>query len=107
MDVPNERGLYFRVGNLYQRLRGCGWTVNLAPTFEPFHVFGFNGCALRSLLARHDLLVRDWTVYTGRAVLPPRRGLFSFLEKNAADLVTALSDWGGMGTYIETWAVKR
>lgn len=106
VDVPNERGLYFLMGNWYQRLRGRRWTVNLAPTFEPFHVFGFNSMALRNLLAQHGLSVRDWTVYTGHAVVPQRKGMIGYLEKHAANLITALSDWGGMGTYIETWAVK-
>src|SRR5437016_5804732 len=30
VDVPNEAGLYFRLGNLYERLRGRDWVVNLA-----------------------------------------------------------------------------
>ncbi len=41
IDVPNECALYTRVGNLYQRLRGRDWAVNLSPTFPPFHVVGF------------------------------------------------------------------
>ncbi len=107
LDVPNEQGLYFRVGNIYQRLRGRDWTVNLAPTFEPFHVFGFNAGALRRLLAKHGFIVKDWRVYGGRSVLPKRSGLLGYLEQRASQFITALSNWGGMGTYIETWAVKQ
>jgi len=107
LDVPNERGLYFLVGNLYQRLRGRDWTVNLAPTFEPFHVFGFNPKALRSLLARYSLSVTDWVVYGGRAVLLRRKGLVGYLEKQGSQLITALSNRRGLGTYIETWAIKQ
>ncbi|QYO63781.1 class I SAM-dependent methyltransferase [Leptolyngbya sp. 7M] len=40
LDVPNEAGLYFRIGNVYQKFRGRNWCVNLAPTFSPYHVFG-------------------------------------------------------------------
>lgn len=107
LDVPNERGLYFRVGNFYQRLRGRDWTVNLAPTFEPFHVFGFNARALRRLLAKHNLVVKDWLIYGGQSHLPRRTGVFGYLEQKASQLITALSKWGEMGTYIETWAIKQ
>ena len=107
LDVPNEKGLYFRMGNLYQRLRGRNWTVNLAPTFEPFHVFGFNGRALRMLLAKYGLTVKDWHVYGGRSVLPRRNSFLGHLEHRASQLVTVISNWGGLGTYIETWVVKQ
>lgn len=107
LDVPNEQGLYFRVGNLYQRLRGRDWTVNLAPTFEPFHVFGFNEGALRLLLTKHGFIVRDWRVYGGRSLVPRRNGLLGYFEQRASQLITALSNLGGLGTYIETWAVKQ
>ncbi|MDT4969318.1 MAG: hypothetical protein QOJ64_4055 [Acidobacteriota bacterium] len=107
VDVPNESGLYFRFGNLYQKLSRRDWTVNLAPTFEPFHVFGFNPRSLRLLLSKHGLSVRHWRVFAGRSVLPNRRGLIGSFEQLAAHAVTALSNIGELGTYIETWAVKE
>jgi len=106
VDVPNENGLYFRLGNLYQRFRGRDWSVNLAPTFEPYHVFGFNARSLRKLLSKHDLRVRHWHVYAGHAMLPNRPGMLGALEKLAAHGVTFASGVGGLGTYIETWAVR-
>ena len=106
VDVPNEAGLYFRLGNLYQRLRGRDWVVNVAPTFEPFHVFGFSPRSLRALLRKHGLEVREWRVYGGRSMVPRRGGLFGAFEHLAARAVTAASNLGDLGTYIETWAVK-
>jgi SAM-dependent methyltransferase len=106
VDVPNETGLYFRLGNLYQKLRGRDWVVNVAPTFEPFHVFGFSSRSLRALMDKHGLAVREWHVYGGRSVLPDRGGLLGALENLAARAVTAASNVRGMGTYIEAWAVK-
>jgi SAM-dependent methyltransferase len=106
VDVPNEAGLYFRLGNLYQKLRGRDWVVNVAPTFEPFHVFGFGPRSLRALLAKHGLAVREWRVYGGRSMVPGRGGAVGVVEHLAARAVTAASNLGELGTYIETWAVK-
>ena len=107
VDVPNERGLYFRIGNMYQKLRGRDWTVNLAPTFEPFHVFGFNPFALRKLLNKHGLEISAWRVYPGRSVLPHAGSVASTFEVWASRLVTSLSRINELGTYIDTWAIKK
>jgi SAM-dependent methyltransferase len=107
VDVPNEAGLYFRVGNLYQRLRGRDWVVNLAPTFSPFHVFGFSPRSLRALLAKYRLQPQHWQIYAGEAMVPSRQGMIGFVEKLAARGVTAVSRLGNLGTYIETWAVRE
>lgn len=106
IDVPNETGLYFRVGNLYQRLRGRDWAVNLSPTFAPFHVFGFSAKSLRALLSKHGLSVAVWRCYGGRANLPSRGGVAGLAEQAAARLVTAASNVGNLGTQIEAWAIK-
>lgn len=106
VDVPNERALYFRVGNLYQKLRGRDWVVNLAPTFSPFHVFGFSPRSLNALLSKYDLRPCHTRVYPGRAMVPSRPGIVGELERLAANAVTSLSKLGSLGTYIETWAVK-
>ena len=107
VDVPNEKGLYFFVGNVYQRARGRDWVVNLAPTFPPFHVFGFSPRSLRALLAKHGLKPERWQVYPGQAMVPARGGLIGLFEQQAAHAITALSSIGSLGTYIETWAIKR
>lgn len=106
LDVPNETGLYFRLGNLYQRLRGRNWVVNLAPTFSPYHVFGFTPKALRAMLAKHELTPVKWFVYGGTSMVPAGNGLIGMVERTAAALVTKASEWGELGTYIETWARK-
>lgn len=107
VDVPNEEGLYFRVGNLYQRLRGRDWVVNTAPTFPPFHLFGFGPRSLRKLLQRHYLRPTDWRVYPGESMVPAHDNSIAMLERLAAKAVTAASSVGELGTYIETWAIKE
>jgi 2-polyprenyl-3-methyl-5-hydroxy-6-metoxy-1,4-benzoquinol methylase len=107
VDVPNEAGLYFKMGNFYEKACRRDWTVNLAPTFSPFHVFGFNPSALRALLSKHNLKVAKWHVYPGRSVLPNTGGIVSAVERLAAHTVTAVSRIGSLGTYIEAWAIKN
>ncbi len=107
LDVPNETGLFFRVGNLYQRMRGRDWCVNLSPTFSPFHIFGFNPRSLRRLLAKHGLEPTVWKVYAGTSMVPADGGMRARLESLAGRIVTGLSNVGEMGTYIEAWAVKK
>jgi 2-polyprenyl-3-methyl-5-hydroxy-6-metoxy-1,4-benzoquinol methylase len=107
LDVPNEQGLYFKVGNFYQKLKGRRWVVNLAPTFEPFHVFGFGPKSLRRLLAKYDFNIAAWRVYGGTSFVPGDNGLMSQLERQAAKVVTSISNVGNLGTYIETWAIKK
>jgi SAM-dependent methyltransferase len=107
VDVPNEQGLYFIIGNLYQKLRARDWVVNLSPTFNPFHVFGFSPRSLRALLSKHGLTPYFWKVYPGRAMVPSRSGLIGVVEKFGAHAVTSISRIGSLGTYIETWAVKQ
>ena len=106
VDVPNERGLYFRAGNIYQKLKGRDWCVNLAPTFSPYHLFGFGPTSLKRLLSKHGLKPKVWTVVAGTSLVPSRGGIAGKLESLAAKAVTAASRFGEMGTYIETWAAK-
>lgn len=107
VDVPNEKGLFFTVGNAYERLRGRDWCLNLAPTFSPFHIFGFGPTSLRKLLSKYGLTPVIWTVYGGTSFVTRRSGPLGLAESLAARVVSKISNLGEMGTYIETWAVKE
>jgi SAM-dependent methyltransferase len=107
LDVPNEQGLYFHVGNFYQRICGRNWVVNLAPTFSPFHIFGFGSRSLKALLGKHGLRPTDLRFYGGRSVLESGGSTRGGIEVLASRAVTVLSNIGSLGTYIETWAIKE
>jgi len=107
LDVPNEKGLYFFVGNAYQRLRGRKWCVNLAPTFSPFHVFGFSPGSLKILLRKYGLEPKILNVYGGTSLVPSLGGFMGSLESYASKLVTLISKFGNLGTYVETWAARK
>jgi SAM-dependent methyltransferase len=107
IDVPNEQGLYFRVGNLYQKFNGRDWVVNLAPTFPPFHLFGFGKKSLCRLLKKHGLEPTKLRFYGGQSNLQSDASARGSLEVLASRLVSAVSNMGRLGTYIETWAIKQ
>jgi SAM-dependent methyltransferase len=106
LDVPNERGLFFKVGNLYQRFRSREWCINLSPTFPPFHLFGFSPKSLRMLLNAEGLDLTKLFVFGGECVLESRRGILGSIERSAAKLITAASNFSRMGSYIAAWAQK-
>jgi SAM-dependent methyltransferase len=107
VDVPNEKGLIFKAGNFYQKIRGRRWCVNLAPTFPPFHLFGFSPQSLPKLLALEGLELKKMYVFSGRSVLPDRAGVMGLAEGIAARLFTAASKIGNLGGYIAAWAEKK
>jgi 2-polyprenyl-3-methyl-5-hydroxy-6-metoxy-1,4-benzoquinol methylase len=106
VDVPNESGLYFAIGNLWNKLQGRSWVVNLAPTFSPYHVFGFNKKSLTAMLAKNALLPIRWHVYGGRSVLPLLPSIRGAAEWLASKTVHAMAKVGDRGTYIECYARK-
>jgi SAM-dependent methyltransferase len=57
IDIPNEPNLFSRVGNAAARLRGRRVSYNIAPTFPPYHVYGFNSRALSILLRQHGFQI--------------------------------------------------
>ncbi len=106
-DIPNEKGLYFKIGNFYQKIRGNGWSVNLAPTFSPFHIFGFSPKSVKMLLKKHKMKAIKWHVYAGTSHVPESRSFRAKLESQGAKLITTASKFGDLGTYIEAWAIKE
>ncbi|HXH69854.1 MAG TPA: class I SAM-dependent methyltransferase [Pyrinomonadaceae bacterium] len=106
-DIPNEKGLFFKIGNTYQRLHGRNWCVNLSPTFPPFHLFGFSPKSIKALLKKHNLEIKTWRIYGGHSMVPSSSGIVGKLESKASKVVTAMSNLGEMGSYIEAWAVRK
>ena len=106
LDVPNESALYFKIGNLWNRAQRRDWVVNLAPTFSPYHVFGFNKKSLAAMLHKHGLEPEVWHVYAGQSVLPLRRSLRGVAEWLASEAVHVAATVGDQGTYIECYARK-
>jgi SAM-dependent methyltransferase len=105
-DAPNENCFYTRIGNLYLRVQGRDWVVNLAPTFPPYHVQGFNPDSLRQLLKRVGFEVTELDIggkispHTGKPSLRKR------VEHKAARLVNWIGNRYGAGIYMCVWTRK-
>ena len=107
IDVPNECGLWARMGNAYMKLRGRDWAVNLSPTFPPYHVVGFCPRSLRRLLAATGFEVVSLRTVEWRNDLADARSPWQAFERRAASLVLKAGPLVGMGAGIVCWARKR
>jgi SAM-dependent methyltransferase len=106
VDVPNEGGVFYRLGNTYHRLRGRDWVVNLSPTFPPYHVFGFTPSSLARMLEVAGLQVLRVETYAtpeiidcGHSPVPPRLRPLGRLLMHVGARV-------GAGSYLDAWAAK-
>lgn len=105
-DIPNEAGLFFKIGNLYNTLRRTGATVNISPTFSPFHVFGYSKKAATKLLAKHQLSPVRVRVYPGAIPLPKKNGLRGRIESAGVNGVKLISSLTGQGAHMDVWAKR-
>jgi len=98
IDVPNESSLVLRAGNAAMRLKG--WSVNLSPTFAPYHVVGFTPKGLRRALERSRFEVAELTLY--------RWATHCAAGRPIARLGSALASWVGarvgMAEGLYAWA---
>ena len=106
LEVPNERGLYYRVGNFWQRIRGRDWVVNLSPTFSPGHVFGFSPKSLETMLSRCGFTDVTINVFQGRNCLPKPRNATESLERFGTSAVMWAADVLRLGDGLTSVAVK-
>lgn len=107
LDVPNEAGAFYRLGNAYQRLRGRDWVVNLSPTFPPYHVFGFTPRALRALADRTRFDLIKFKTYATTPVIETLESPVPQRYRRVLGWVLSLSAMIGAGTYMDAWMIKR
>ena len=106
LDAPNEDGLYMRIGNIYMRVLGRDWVINLAPTFPPYHVQGFNQHSLKKLLARVGFDIERLEVWGAVWPFTGERSLRKRIEYWLAEFVNWMGNRCGAGTYMNVWARK-
>lgn len=107
VDAPNEDGLYTKIGNLYMKLLGRDWVVNLAPTFPPYHVQGFNPSSLRRLIQRIGFEIEELNIFGEIIALTGAPSLRKKIEHRAAQFVNWLGNQAGAGIYMDVWLRKK
>jgi 2-polyprenyl-3-methyl-5-hydroxy-6-metoxy-1,4-benzoquinol methylase len=106
IEVPNEEGLYYRIGNLWYRLRGRDWVVNLSPTFSPGHLFGFSPKSLRTILTHVGFSKITMKLYQGSNCLTPPSSNLQKLEHLSVDAVMLCAKLMGLGDGLLALAWK-
>jgi SAM-dependent methyltransferase len=104
IDVPNETSLAMLLGNLWMRLRGRDWCVNMSPTFAPFHVVGFTAGSLRRALQASGFTVVRLTKPRWRSALRPPRSLMESVEHRSFTAASWLGSKVGLGDGLLCWA---
>lgn len=107
LDIPNEAGAFYRLGNLYQRMHRRDWVVNLSPTFPPYHVFGFTPRSMRCLAKLTGFDIVELKTYAASAVIDTRESPVSPVIRPVVRWLLGVSERIGAGTYMDVWAIKR
>ncbi len=96
-----------RLGNLYMKARGRDWSINLSPTFSPFHVVGFSPSSLKKVLASQGFEIHKLEVVKWRNDLPPSITLGQKIVRIGFGVVQSIGGLVWMGDGITCWAVRK
>lgn len=107
IDVPNESSLAMRIGNIYMRMRGKDWAINLSPTFAPYHVVGFSPISLQRALSSTGFRIHKLEVIKWKNALPQGNSFGHRIEQLALGIVQSVGKHIGMGDGITCWAIKE
>jgi SAM-dependent methyltransferase len=106
VDVPREPNLLTAVVGAAYRLRAQRAVINLAPTFPPYHVFGFSETSLAKLFARHDFEIVSTWVHSEMGFAFPNTIRGKTL-KAAAKAFGAVANWTGTAVNMYIWARRK
>jgi SAM-dependent methyltransferase len=106
IDVPNEAALNLAIGNLYMRMRGRDWAINLSPTFPPFHVVGYTPKSLRMIVEKAGFEVLEMEIPKYTNTLPKETSVLRVLEHAGMSVVQHIGAFLGKGDGIICWAKK-
>jgi SAM-dependent methyltransferase len=106
VDVPREPNLLTMVGNTWNRLLRRQTVLNLQPTWEPFHVFGFNPRAIRTLLERHGFRITELHVHASPEIRAGQ-GLKDRAKSFVGTQVNRLANVIGYASNMILWAERR
>ena len=105
IDCPNEPNLLTITGNLFNRILGKKDVYNLQPTWEPYHVFGFNPKALRILLKKNNIGINEIIIH-GAPGIPFAGGIKDRIKVLVAILIQRIANVISLGTNMYVWGKK-
>lgn len=103
IDCPVEPNLLTRVGNGWNRVTGRRGVYNLSPTFEPYHVFGFNPSSLRRLLTKHGWCV-DEVMMSATPTVPANGSVDDHLRAFVGTQLNRIAGAVGQASNMDVWA---
>jgi len=103
IDVPNEPNILTSVASCLNKLLGGDTSFNLSPTWEPYHVYGFNRRSLEILLGKNGFLIEEFKVNC-QVALAPRRGLRGHAEVWIANRLNSVGNLTGTSGNLSLWA---
>lgn len=104
LSTPNEESIYQSLGNLYYKLTGKDWVVNLCPTWNLYHIYGFSPRSLKFLLENNGFKIEETVVYPGNLPVPRRATLRGVVESIGTTAVEKLANVLGKSPYMYSWA---
>lgn len=103
LDIPNEENLVARVVGGINRLRGSAGVISLAPTFPPFHVWGFSPRSVRVLLESYGFGIESIRVEAHFRV-PAKGSLADRLKARAVMAIQPIANATGTAHNMFIWA---
>ncbi|MGE3260733.1 MAG: class I SAM-dependent methyltransferase [Bacteriovoracia bacterium] len=103
IDVPNEPNILTRAAHVVNRLVGGNKTFCLSPTWEPYHVYGFNPRALEALLTKHGFRVEELSVFASCG-MAAQSGLKRKAQAWLANHLNTIGNLTGTSGNLSLWA---
>jgi 2-polyprenyl-3-methyl-5-hydroxy-6-metoxy-1,4-benzoquinol methylase len=107
IDVPNELSLAMKFGNFYMRARRKDWTINLSPTFSPFHVVGYSPSTLRRALEENGFEIHELNVVKWNMEINQGNTLTQKIQNSMFNAVQSVGALLQMGDGITCWAIRK
>ena len=105
IDCPNEPNLLTIIGNFLNRILGREDVYNLQPTWEPYHVFGFNPKALRILLEKNKIELNEILIH-GAPCIPFAGGMKDRIKTLVAIFIQKIANFISLGSNMYVWGKK-
>ena len=96
LDVPNEDHLLADVAGAVNRIMGRPGIFKLAPTFPPYHVYGFSPPSLETLLKKHAFAIEHQEIRSSVSV-PSRGGIKDRLVSFGGTTINVIANRLGRG----------